>query len=221
MAYQGGYGMGGGVGGMGAGGAAGEFDPGPYCIPGEITVHEVQDMKRAFDMIDEDRSGLIDAEELQGAAVALGIPMEENIAVLLGTEKIPFNDFFKRMTAKLSPEDKVDDIMNIFELFDNDCTGTVSLENLQNIARIIGAKESASEIQDMLSTLDTDGDGELDPIDFYTCLISGMRIRMEEDLRRQRAAADSMQQQAADMYDPNASRMGTGGPGASGMGSRR
>merc|ERR1719379_2379408 len=159
-----GYGMGGGVGGMGAS-AAGEFDPAVYCIPGEITVHEVQDMKRAFDMIDEDRSGLIDAEELQGAAVALGIPMEENIAVLLGTEKIPFNDFFKRMTAKLSPEDKVDDIMNIFELFDNDCTGTISLDNLQNIARIIGAKESSQEIQDMLSTLDTDGDGELDPND--------------------------------------------------------
>merc|ERR1719428_2649047 len=196
----------GGMGGRGGGGA--EFDPTPYCIPGEITVHEVQDMKRAFDMIDEDRSGLIDAEELQGAAVALGIPMEENIAVLLGTEKIPFDEFFKRMTAKLSPEDKVDDIMNIFELFDNDCTGTISLENLQNIARIIGAKESASDIQDMLSTLDTDGDGELDPIDFYTCLISGMRIRMEEEARRQQQAADAAQQQAADMYgDPNASRM--------------
>jgi len=194
-------------GGMGSGsGAAADFDPTPYCIPGEITVHEVQDMKRAFDMIDEDRSGLIDAEELQGAAVALGIPMEENIAVLLGTEKIPFNDFFKRMTAKLSPEDKVDDIMNIFELFDNDCTGTISLDNLQNIARIIGAKESASDIQDMLSTLDTDGDGELDPIDFYTCLISGMRIRMEEDLRCQRQAADQIQQQASDMYDSGASR---------------
>merc|ERR1719451_12859 len=200
MAMMGGYGgMGGGVGGMG-GGAGNDFDPTPYCIPGEITVHEVQDMKRAFDMIDEDRSGLIDAEELQGAAVALGIPMEENIAVLLGTEKIPFDEFFKRMTAKLSPEDKVDDIMNIFELFDNDCTGTISLENLQNIARIIGAKESATEIQDMLSTLDTDGDGELDPIDFYTCLVSGMRIRMEDEARRQRAAADQMQQQAADMY---------------------
>merc|ERR1719454_2531075 len=207
-----GYGMGGGVGGMGGARQPQEFDPSPYCIPGEITVHEVQDMKRAFDMIDEDRSGLIDAEELQGAAVALGIPMEENIAVLLGTEKIPFDDFFKRMTAKLSPDDKVDDIMNIFELFDNDCTGTISLDNLQNIARIIGAKESASDIQDMLSTLDTDGDGELDPIDFYTCLVSGMRIRMEEELRRQRQAADQMQQQAADMYgDPNASRMSRGG----------
>merc|ERR1719198_2313019 len=157
-------------------------------------------MKRAFDMIDEDRSGLIDAEELQGAAVALGIPMEANIAVLLGTEKIGFDDFFRRMTAKLSPEDKVDDIMNIFELFDNDCTGTISFDNLMNIARIIGAAQHPSEIQDMLSTLDTDGDGELDPIDFYTCLVSGMRIRMEEQNRRRQQAADQMQQQAAEMY---------------------
>ena len=38
---------------------------------------------------------------------ALELPApQENIAVLLGTEKIPFNEFFKRMTAKLSPEDK-------------------------------------------------------------------------------------------------------------------
>merc|ERR1719395_317984 len=190
--------------------AAGAFDPAPYCKPGEITQFEVHDMKRAFDMIDEDRSGYIDAEELQAAAVALGIPMEENIQVLLGTAKITFDEFFKRMTAKLTPEDKVDDIMNIFELYDNDCTGTISLENLQNIARIIGAKESASEIQDMLSTLDTDGDGELDPIDFYTCLVSGMRIRMEEELRRQRQQADQMQQQAQEMYgsDAGVSRSG-------------
>merc|ERR1719450_884382 len=199
-------GMGGMGGGMGGGGGAGDFDPTPYCIPGEITVHEVQDMKRAFDMIDEDRSGLIDAEELQGAAVALGIPMEENIAVLLGTEKIPFDDFFKRMTAKLSPDDKVDDIMNIFELFDNDCTGTISLDNLQNIARIIGAGQSAKEIQDMLSTLDTDGDGELDPVDFYTCLVSGMRIRMDEESLRNRLAADQAVSQAADMYGGGATR---------------
>ena len=32
----------------------------------------------------------------------------------------------RRMTAKLSPSDKVDDIMGIFELFDNDATGSLS-----------------------------------------------------------------------------------------------
>ncbi|CAE8607208.1 unnamed protein product [Polarella glacialis] len=188
------------------------FDPTPYCIPGEITVHEVMDMKRAFDMIDEDGSGLIDAEELQGAAVALGIPMEENIAVLLGTEKIAFDEFFKRMTAKLSPSDKVDDIMGIFELFDNDATGTISFENLQNVARIIGAKESAKEIQDMLSTLDTDGDGELDPIDFYTCLVSGMRIRLEEEDRIRKSAADQMSKEVEGMArGSSTSRLGSSG----------
>merc|ERR1719277_2478 len=174
------------AGGMSGAGAS-NFDPSAYCVPGEITVHEVSDMKRAFDMIDEDSSGMIDAEELQGAAVALGIPMEENIAVLLGTEKIPFDEFFRRMTAKLTPDDKADDILAIFELFDNDATGTINFDNLQNIARIIGAKESAQEIQEMLSTLDTDGDGCIDPVDFYTCLISGMRLRMEEEQRERNA----------------------------------
>merc|ERR1719198_2205633 len=105
------------------GGGASSFNAADFCVPGEITVHEVQDMKRAFDMIDEDGSGLIDAEEMQGAAVALGIPMEENITVLLGTQKIGFDEFFKRMTAKLSAEDKSDEILAIFELFDNDATG--------------------------------------------------------------------------------------------------
>merc|ERR1719476_1139933 len=150
-------------------------------------------------MIDEDGSGLIDAEELQGAAVALGIPMEENIAVLLGTDKIPFDEFFKRMTAKLSPDDKVDDIMSIFELFDNDSTGTISFENLQNVARIIGAKETPKDIQEMLSMLDTDGDNELCPIDFYTCLVSGMRIRLEEEERVKKAQADQLSREMDSM----------------------
>mmetsp|Transcript_50271 Transcript_50271/g.92364 ORF Transcript_50271/g.92364 Transcript_50271/m.92364 type:complete len:213 (-) Transcript_50271:21-659(-) len=210
-----GYGYGGGMGGAGME-RGDQFDANLYVIPGEITVHEVQDMKRAFDMIDEDKSGLIDSEELIGAAVALGIPMEENIKVLLGTEKIAFEEFFKRMTAKLSPDDKVDDIMNIFELFDNDCTGTISFENLQNIGRIIGAKESAAEIQEMLSTLDTDGDGELDPIDFYTCLVSGMRIRMEEEARRAQDQLDQMNRAEAEMGGT-----GMGGPPGASYASRR
>jgi Ca2+-binding EF-hand superfamily protein len=171
------------------------FDASKFCIPGQVTVHEVMDMKRAFDMIDEDASGLIDAEELQGAAVALGIPMEENIAVLLGQEKLRFEEFFKRMTAKLGPSDSAEDIMGIFELFDNDATGTITLENLQNIGRIIGAKETAVEIQEMISCLDTDGDGALDPVDFYTCLVSGMRVRMEEELRERSQQADHMAQE--------------------------
>ena len=49
----------------------------------------------------EDKSGKISPEELQGAAVALGISMEENIMVLLGERQLSFEEFFDRMTAKL------------------------------------------------------------------------------------------------------------------------
>lgn len=179
-----------------------EFDVNRYCVPGEINVHEVRDMKRAFDMIDEDQSGKIDAEELAGAAVALGIPMEENISVLLGTDKITFDEFFNRMTAKLTENDKADDIMSIFELFDQDTTGTISFDNMQNIARIIGAKETPQQIQEILSTLDTDGDGELDPIDFYTCLVSGMRLRLEQEEK-------NVMSQAEAGYGPVSGSMGS------------
>mmetsp|Transcript_31950 Transcript_31950/g.72902 ORF Transcript_31950/g.72902 Transcript_31950/m.72902 type:complete len:195 (+) Transcript_31950:67-651(+) len=159
------------------------FDPLAFVnkTNGEVTVHEVNDMKRAFDMIDEDKSGKISPEELQGAAVALGIPMEENIAVLLGDHQVSFEEFFDRMTAKLTADASADDILKIFELYDNDGTGSVSLENLMNIANIIGAKESPQEIQEMLNALDTDKDGELDPVDFYTCLVSGTRLRLDEE----------------------------------------
>merc|ERR1712064_7982 len=138
-----------------------------------------------------DESGSIDAEELQGAAVALGIPMEENITLLLGDKKINFDEFFQRMTVKLGPEDKVDQIMNIFELFDQGSKGTINCADLTNVARLIGAKESEQVIQDMLSTLDTDGDGELDPIDFYTCLVSGMRLRLDKEAKARQAERES------------------------------
>jgi len=167
-----------------------DFDARGYVKPGEVTEDEVRDMKRAFDMLDEDRSGFIDVEELQNAAFSLGIPMDNNIKKLLAVdEKITFDVFYNKMTAKLTPDDGVDEIMSIFELFDADRTGTISVDNLKTMAKIIGAKEDERQIQDMLNALDTDGDGELDPIDFYTCIVRGMQARMEaEEMRRVRQA---------------------------------
>lgn len=176
------------------------FNAEQYVTPGEITVFEVQDMKRAFDMLDEDRSGFLDVSELKGAATALGVPMEENIDMIMQQEKVSFDEFFKRMTAKVSPDDTVDDLMNIFELFDVDCTGTITKENLETIRNMIGAKEPMEQVADMLSMVDTDGDGQIDPYDFYTCMVNGMRLRMDADARKTRDAIDAQTLQAAQMY---------------------
>merc|ERR1719159_610938 len=118
--------------------------------------------------------------------------MEANINVLLGGSKIDFDEFFGRMTCKLALTDNADYMMTIFELFDNDGTGTIGFTNMQNIARTIGAKETPQEIQEVLTTLDTDGDNELDPIDFYTCLVSGCRLRTEEEDKEKMAQAQAV-----------------------------
>merc|ERR1719333_762826 len=96
------------------------------------------------------------------------------------------------MTSKSTSDDRDDDIMSIFELFDPDVTGTISFEHVQNVAKIIGAKDTSEDIQNMLSTLDNDADGELDPIDFYTCVVSGMRIRMEQETRARIPQAEQL-----------------------------
>jgi len=157
-------------------------------------------MKRAFDLLDEDRSGFLDVDELLGAATALGVPMEDNIKMLYGADQVDFKDFFTRMTSKLTKDDSVDDIMNIFELFDIDCTGTITMENLETIKHIIGAKEDTQTISDMLRMVDTDGDGSICPIDFYTCMVSGMRVRMDFEARRQLEASEDQMKQAQEMY---------------------
>jgi centrin-1 len=168
------------------------FDAAKYCRPGEITIQEVQDMKAAFDMIDEDKSGQVDAHEVVAAAVAIGLPIEENIHILLGDSKIDFDEFFRRMTAKLEETDTADEIMAIFEMYDNDRTGTISFENMVNIAKQIGAKETHQEIQNVLNILDTDGDQELDPMDFYTCCVSGLRLRLDKEKRQDEAQQEAM-----------------------------
>merc|ERR1711879_386207 len=116
---------------------------------------------------------------------------------------VGFDEFFKRMTSKLTPNDTVDDIMQIFELFDNDTTGTITYDNLLNVGRIIGAKETQQQIMEIISTLDSDGDSELCPVDFYTCLVNGMRLRMFAEENAAKAQADAMarnlQQQSQDL----------------------
>eukprot|EP00450_Noctiluca_scintillans_P013398 CAMPEP_0194487124 /NCGR_PEP_ID=MMETSP0253-20130528/7519_1 /TAXON_ID=2966 /ORGANISM="Noctiluca scintillans" /LENGTH=231 /DNA_ID=CAMNT_0039327299 /DNA_START=49 /DNA_END=742 /DNA_ORIENTATION=- len=184
-----------------------EFDPQRYTKEGSIDISDVTMMKRAFDMIDVSRDGSISPEELEGAAVALGLPIEDNIKDLLGDAEITFDQFFERLTAKLTPEDKVEDISDIFELFDKQSTGTISHEDLKNVAAILQVDVNDSGIMQILQNLDTDGDQELDPVDFYAALVGGMRLRMDAEhnqLKARTARQKAEQSVVAAAGDPAA-----------------
>ena len=50
------------------------------------------------------------------------------------------------MTARMSDKDTREDISKVFRLFDDDCTGTITLRNLRRVAKELGETMSDEEL---------------------------------------------------------------------------
>lgn len=61
-----------------------------------------------------------------------------------GTGAIDFEEFLNMMTAKMSDKDTREDIMKVFNLFDDDQSGTISLRNLKRVAKELGETMSGT-----------------------------------------------------------------------------
>jgi len=55
-----------------------------------------------------------------------------------GSGTIDFEEFLDMMTAKMSDKDTREDIQKVFNLFDDDQTGKISLRNLKRVAKELG-----------------------------------------------------------------------------------
>lgn len=87
-----------------------------------------------------------------------------------GNGTIEFDDFLDMMTAKMSDKDTREDIQKVFNLFDDDQTGKISLRNLKRVAKELGETMSDAELLEMIERADTDTDGEISPDEFYAIM---------------------------------------------------
>lgn len=55
-----------------------------------------------------------------------------------GSGSIDFEEFLNMMTAKMSDKDTREDINKVFNLFDDDQTGHITLRNLKRVAKELG-----------------------------------------------------------------------------------
>ena len=55
----------------------------------------------------------------------------------------------------------------MFNLFDDDQTGRITLRNLKRVAKELGETMSDAELMEMIERADTDQDGEISPDEFY------------------------------------------------------
>merc|ERR1712178_479145 len=83
-----------------------------------LTEQQMVDYKEAFDMFDEDKSGSVDENELEGVMKALGLnPTAAQIKGMIkevdvdGNDTIEFEEFCKLMNAKVTNVEPLDDLV--------------------------------------------------------------------------------------------------------------
>lgn len=140
-----------------------------------LTEDEIEEIREAFNLFDTDGSGTIDPRELRAAMQSLGFESKNPtiysmIADLdrLGSS-IDFDQFLDAITEKLGDKETRNGIEKIFELFDDDRSGSINLNNLRRVAKELGETMSVDELNEMLERAASNGN-EITREDFYTIM---------------------------------------------------
>ena len=122
-------------------------------------------------------AGSIDPKELKAAMQSLGFEAKNATIYQMitdidkdGSGAIDFDEFLDMMTAKMSDKDTREDIAKVFNLFDDDGTGMITLKNLKRVAKELGETMTEAELLEMIERADTDQDGEISPEEFYAIM---------------------------------------------------
>lgn len=104
--------------------------------------------------------------ELKAAMTSLGFESKNQTIYQMisdldadGSGQIDFEEFLELMTARVSDKDTRENIKKIFNLFDDEKTGFISIKNLRRVSKELGETIDDSELQEMIERADTDNDG--------------------------------------------------------------
>ena len=155
-----------------------------------------QEWKAAFDLLDKDRSGGINARELRVGLKGLGFRISneelENIMREYDADnsgELEFPEFCDIVAAK-EKEDKISETLGsgsrrgprrrkyhmsddrvaetrrVFESFDKDKSGQICLQELTDALHSLGFQKTSSEVMKIMDTYDKDKNGKLDYSEF-------------------------------------------------------
>eukprot|EP00929_Paragymnodinium_shiwhaense_P053634 TRINITY_DN26862_c0_g1_i1.p1 TRINITY_DN26862_c0_g1~~TRINITY_DN26862_c0_g1_i1.p1 ORF type:complete len:167 (-),score=43.21 TRINITY_DN26862_c0_g1_i1:118-618(-) len=146
-----------------------------YERPG-LAQDEIEEIKEAFDLFDVDGTQRINPRDLRGAISSLNLRRNQVVQHMLsdlerqGARPLDFSGFLDLMSAKMGERDSKDDVSKVFRLFDDDRTGTITVRNLQRVARELGEALLIEDLEEMIARADSDGDGEVSLEDFYVLM---------------------------------------------------
>lgn len=115
----------------------------------KFTQNQIQEMKEAFTMIDQNRDGLIDVSDLKEMYSNLGTVPQDSVlqAMVKEAPQLNFTGFLNLFSDKMSGTDSEETLRNAFQMFDADNTGHISEEYMKDLLENMGDNFSKDEIR--------------------------------------------------------------------------
>lgn len=111
---------------------------------------QIQEFKEAFSLIDQNRDGFIDIEDLKDMYASLGRqPSDKELKAMLDESPGPLNFtmFINLFGEKMSGTDSESALRNAFQMFDPDNKGFLAEEYIKDLLENMGDNFTADEIR--------------------------------------------------------------------------
>ncbi|XP_031567629.1 myosin regulatory light polypeptide 9-like [Actinia tenebrosa] len=148
---------------------------------------QIQEFKEAFNMIDQNRDGFIDFEDLKDMYASLGKFVSDEFIQEMVNEAsgstINFTMFLTLFGEKLNGTDPEDVIRNAFACFDEEGDGVIHEDKLCDMLTQVGDRFSEDEIDEMLQDCPVDKKGNIDYITYTQILKRGKKDEEEDTVK--------------------------------------
>ena len=95
--------------------------------------------------------------------------MIEELETEENSKGITFEQFLEAIMNKLGNKETRDGINRIFDLFDDERTGTINIRNMKRVAKELGESLTVDELKEILSRAASNGE-EITRDDFYNIM---------------------------------------------------
>merc|ERR1712168_645188 len=143
---------------------------------------QIQEFKEAFNMIDQNRDGFIDKDDLHDMLASLGKEVTDEYLEAMMNEApgpINFTMFLTLFGERLNGTDPQEVIRNAFGCFDEDTTGFIHEDKLRELLMTMGDRFTEEEVDELFRGAPINANGEFDYLEFTRILKHGTKDKDE------------------------------------------
>ncbi|KAK5616965.1 Myosin regulatory light polypeptide 9 [Crenichthys baileyi] len=144
---------------------------------------QIQEFKEAFNMIDQNRDGFIDKEDLHDMLASMGKnPSDEYLEEMMNEApgSINFTMFLTMFGERLNGTDPEDVIRNAFACFDEEGSGVIHEDHLRELLTTMGDRFTDEEVDELFREAPIDKKGNFNYAEFTRILKHGAKEKDDE-----------------------------------------